>query len=233
MFSGLGGCRVGDTLAIDGPEGYHAATVKRLRIGETVAILGGDGHRAVGMIESIEGHRSSPTVGVALETVKHEERTGVLEVWTALPKGDRLEAMLDQLSQLGVTRWRAIECERSERKWSSVKPEKLSRVVVESAKQCDRAWFMEIGEPISFVSAIAEPGAVIADGSGDDAALLTLAGTPVVLIGPEGGWSDGERAMMGAHSVSTLRLGGNVLRLETAACAAAAVMSNHTRKANQ
>ena len=167
---------------------------------------------------------------------KADNLRSVIDALRAKMTPEQIEALENASRDIDVDAVRtayAIECERSERKWSSVKPEKLSRVVVESAKQCDRAWFMEIGEPISFVSAIAEPGAVIADGSGDDAALLTLAGTPVVLIGPEGGWSDGERAMMGAHSVSTLRLGGNVLRLETAACAAAAVMSNHTRKANQ
>ena len=229
MFSGLGDCRAGDTIDVDGPEGYHAATVKRCRIGETVAVLSGDGHRGIGTIQSIEGHKSSPTVGVLLEGVEHQSRAQSLEVWTALPKGDRLETMLDQLSQLGVSRWRALECERSERKWASVKPDKLARVLVESAKQCDRAWFMEIGEPITLADALAAPGVVVADAVGVDAASLAVGGTPVVLIGPEGGWSEGERAVMNDRAVPVVRLGGHVLRLETAACAAAAILTNRIR----
>lgn len=226
MFSGLGNCRAGDTLAVDGPEGYHAATVKRCRIGDTVGVLSGQGHRALGTIESIEGHKSSPTVGVLLSAVNRVECPQAVEVWTALPKGDRLETMLDQLSQLGVACWRSLECERSERKWGSVKTDKLARVVVESAKQCDRAWFMEIGEPISFEDAIGGPGVVVADETGDGAAVLGPAGRPVVLIGPEGGWADGERRLMGERAVRLVRLGGHVLRLETAACAAAAVINS-------
>lgn len=226
MFSGLADCRSGETVQVDGPEGYHAATVKRCRVGDTIALLSGVGDRAIGRIESIDGHKSSPVVSVTLGDVTSERRSSSVEIWSALPKGDRLESMLDQLSQLGVARWRALLCDRSERKWSSIKPTKLERVLIESAKQCDRAWVMEIAEPISFVDAIDAPGASAADADGAAAAELTLTSTPIVLIGPEGGWSDAERERMEERSLPIVRLGAHVLRLETAACCAAAVVGN-------
>lgn len=226
MFSGLAECRAGEQILVDGPEGYHAATVKRCRVGDTIGVLSGKGHRAIGRIESIEGHKSSPVLGVTLDDVIAEERAKSIEIWSALPKGDRLESMLDQLSQLGVSRWRALHCDRSERKWSSIKTAKLERAAIESAKQCDRAWFMEIAAPIAFDEAIDAPGVCVADADGRAVSDLAFDATPIVLVGPEGGWSAAERGKMKERSLSIVRLGGYVLRLETAACSAAAILSN-------
>ncbi len=227
VFSELAQYAKGALVGIDGSEAYHAATVKRIRVGDVVGVFDGRGTEADGVVEAITGHKTKPIVEIRLDgiqTVPKAER--VVEIWTALPKGDRLEAMVDQLSQLGVARWRAVECDRSERKWASVKCDKLVRTTHESAKQCGRAWFLEIGEPISFAEAIAQPGVVVADGSGAGITSDTHTSTSVVLlIGPEGGWSDDERQMMAEASVPMVRFGVHVLRLETAACAAAALMN--------
>jgi 16S rRNA (uracil1498-N3)-methyltransferase len=185
---------------------------------------GGEGQRS----HQISGHKTKPKIEIEIgEITTTPKPADGLEVWTALPKGDRLESMIDSLSQLGVNRWRAVLCDRSERKWSSVKPEKLERTTHESAKQCGRAWFMEIGEPIKLSEAIDAQGVIVADAGGGCATSFVSAGTnPIVLIGPEGGWSDAEREHSARAGVPTVRLGSNVLRLETAAVAAASMFVN-------
>lgn len=228
VFSDLAQAACGSVVSIAGQEGYHAATVKRVRIGDRVGVIDGVGHRGEGRLSSISGHKTRPTIEIEIGEIESVPRSASeVEVWTALPKGDRLETMIDQLSQIGVSRWRPLICDRSERKWEAVKREKIERVVQESAKQCDRAWFLGIGEPIAFEDAIGSCGVVVADGIGERATTLRADGTTrVVLIGPEGGWSEPERARIAEQSVTMVRVGGHVLRLETAAIAAGTVFVN-------
>ena len=82
--------------------------------------------------------------------------------------------------------------------------------------QCRRAWLPEVTQLGTFASASALPDAVLADAGGAPPSLER----PTVLIGPEGGWDDDERA----SGLSTVGLGQHVLRAETAAMAAAALL---------
>jgi 16S rRNA (uracil1498-N3)-methyltransferase len=145
-----------------------------------------------------------------------------LTLLAAAPKGDRLEGMIDGLSQVGVGTWSPLLSERTVVEPRAGKLERLHRVAIEAMKQCGRAWLLEIGESVGFDTALAGR-VVMADASGapyqrTGAEKLTL------LIGPEGGWSEAELATARVAGVQVARFGVHTMRTETAAMVAAAVV---------
>tara|TARA_R110002072_G_scaffold42064_11_gene118005 strand:+ start:23210 stop:23953 length:744 start_codon:yes stop_codon:yes gene_type:complete len=225
MFSDLGAIKPGQVFEIGGPEAHHAIRVKRVGTGHRVGLLDGCGRIGSGTVQAIKGPKSKPTMTIELLGIESFEPSKPrLEVYSALPKGDRLDRMIDQLSQLGVQSYRPLLCERSQRKPETVNIEKLERIAIEAAKQCHRPWLMEIGDPIGFEDAIKDPDAIVADASGEADIASVNPERVVILIGPEGGWSDDERGVIGATGVRVCRFGLFVLRIEAAACSASAIV---------
>ena len=151
-------------------------------------------------------------------------------IGSAVPKGSRSDAMVDQLSQVGVSRLILLRSERG----VVVDPrpgrlEKFRRRAIESAKQCRRAWIMEVDGPRDLASLLDEPnivGVILEPGplvkppwspppSWHAAAQL------LALVGPEGGWSPTELAAAQAAGFVPWSVGPHVMRIETAAVAAA------------
>ena len=226
LFSDLPQSAAGDRIEIEGEEAHHAARVKRVRPGERLLILDGEGCSAMGTLESVGGSRSKPLLRIDIDQVAHAAQIEPkLEVWASLPKGDRLERMIDQLTQLGVSVFRPLICERSQRKADSVRQDKLARIADEAMKQCQRPWRLRIDEPIAFDEAIRDPDATIADASGQNWDPNTNQMSRIVLlVGPEGGWSNTERASFVEAGVPVRCFGRFVLRIEAAACAASAIV---------
>lgn len=218
-FPDLPGATPHARLSLEGPEAHHAATVKRLRPGETVELFDGLGLVAPALVVAVTpGKRAS----IELDLGGPERVAPVaprVEVWSPPPKGDRLETMIDQLAQVGVALWRPLRTDRAER--DAFRADRLERVAIESAKQCGRAHPIAIGEWAT--PADAPPGALFADASGEP--IAPAAADAVLLIGPEGGWSDAERTA----APCTVRFTPHTMRLETAAVAGAACLLAHAR----
>ena len=226
MFSDLQHAKQGQHIQVDAEEAHHAAKVKRVRPGERLGLLDGCGHTATGILIAVTGSKARPGLDIEIEQINTAEPINPnLEVYTALPKGDHLDRMIDQLTQLGVSTFRPLLCERSQRKPETVRTEKLTRIASEAMKQCRRPWALKIEDPIPFHKAVGDPDAVIADATGDawdrniDSAPRT-----VILIGPEGGWSDQERAEFADSPARIRRFGPFVLRIEAAAAASSAMV---------
>ncbi|MEM9372033.1 MAG: RsmE family RNA methyltransferase [Planctomycetota bacterium] len=216
-FSDLSGLSVAaagaEEFVIEGPEAHHAVTVKRLRVGEPIQLFDGCGMVAEGSALHVEtGKRAS--VVVRIEAVTESVRPPArLEVWCPPPKGDRLEWLIDQLSQVGVACWRPMKTDRVER--NAFRTDKLERVCVESAKQCGRDWLLEIGPWAGFDELLSDPRAWLADASGSAGTISGRDG--VIGFGPEGGWSPHEIEAFRATDRPVLRFGAHVMRIETAA----------------
>ncbi len=229
-FSDLGALSPGVSFELVAQEAHHAARVKRIRTNEQIGILDGQGRIGTGVVREIAGAKSKPKITIELREIKaFEPISPVVEIWSALPKGDRLDRMIDQLAQLGVSTFRPLLCDRSQRKPETIRQDKLERIANEAAKQCHRPWNLKIDDPIAFADAINDPDAVLADASGDSwpGPRSGSGGSNtriVLLIGPEGGWSDAERAQIAATQVRMIRFGVFVLRIEAAACAASSVV---------
>jgi len=210
-------------------EAHHARKVLRLKVGDAVELFDGRGGVGEGVIQAWD---QGATIAVQQWTSVAPPRP-VLTIAAAIPKGPRADDMVNQLSQLSVDRLIPLLAERSVVDPRPAKVERFARAAVESAKQCGRAWLMRVEPPTPFdrvlageydVRLMARPGG----GSTDLGTQLRAASSVLVLIGPEGGWSDAEIAQSERAGCLPWSLGPHVLRIETAACAAAAVIRYET-----
>jgi len=139
----------------------------------------------------------------------------------ALTKGEKPETAVQKLTELGVDRIVPFAAARSIARWEGDRAERhlarLRKVAREAAMQSRRAHLPVVDDVVDFAAAAAIPGACLADAGGAAPSL----GRPVVLVGPEGGWSDEERGA----GLPTVGLGPFVLRAETAALTAGALFA--------
>ncbi|MCU1346901.1 MAG: methyltransferase, RsmE family, partial [Acidimicrobiia bacterium] len=136
-------------------------------------------------------------------------------------KGDRPEWLVQKLTEIGVDRIVPLVAARSVVRWDGDRAtsalERLRRVAREAAMQSRRPRLPVVEAPVPFATAVAWPGACVTSPEGSAPSLTH----PVVLVGPEGGWTDEELAAAGAQTT----LGQQVLRSETAALVAASLLT--------
>jgi 16S rRNA (uracil1498-N3)-methyltransferase len=213
---------------LEDDDAHHLGHVLRLRSGEEVIATDGRGRWARtawrGTAE-LEPVRDAPGVG-GDGTVQSERRAEpALTVAFAPVKGERPEWVVQKLTELGIDRIVPLRSERSVVRWSGARGpatvEKLRRVAREAAAQCRRVWLPEITDTVRFsdLASLGAPGEVVlAQLSGDRPSLRQH----VVAVGPEGGWSTDELA----SGLPTVGFGLSVLRAETAAVTAGALLAS-------
>ncbi|MCW2700620.1 MAG: rsmE [Blastococcus sp.] len=226
-----------DELLVDGSEGRHAVEVLRLTPGETVRI--GDGRGVVADGEVLQAGTQGLRVAVrARYEVPRPNPEFVLV--QALPKGDRGPLAVELATELGVdrivpwtasrcvTRWREDRAEKGLAKWRSA-----ARA---AAKQSRRPHLPEVPAPMTTrevcgLLADADLAVVLHEQARRPLAELPIppTGTVVVVVGPEGGLTDGEVVAFRAAGAHAVRLGPEVLRTSTAGAAALAALSTRTR----
>ena len=220
-----------DRVALVGAEGRHAAVVRRLRVGEAVDLVDGRGTRATCVIAAVT--KDGLVCDVQQRTTEPPPALRIVLV-QALAKGDRGELAVELATEVGVdvvVPWSASRCVV---KWEGARGEKaLERwraTAREAGKQSRRAHHPEVSPLASTAEVVAllggaALGLVLHESA--DAALTGIAlptsGDVVLVVGPEGGVSEGELASFAAATV--VRLGPSVLRTSTAGAVAAAVVS--------
>mgnify|MGYP000046786669 FL=1 len=210
------------TFTLDGDEGRHAATVKRMREGEVIHLCDGQGTRAIATVVKV--HKNSLDLGIDQFTFEEapEPRFVVVQ---ALAKGERAELAVEMLTEVGadaIIPWRA---EHSIGKWDSVEKglEKWRRTSRESAKQSRRAWIPEISNLKSTAEVcelMSQAQSVFVLHESADQALAASAireqGTIMIVVGPEGGISPDELAAFSAAGARVVHMGASVMRTSTA-----------------
>lgn len=216
------------TVRLDGDEARHAARVRRLQPGDEVQLFDGRGGEATGTLVSVS--RESVEIRIERRTPLRDMTASRLTVASAIPKGSRAEWMVEKLSELGVAALWPLVATRSVVEPGAGKIEKWRRIAREASKQCGRNDVMQIVPPVQLDRLLprlagldriwlAEPSGIPADPRGSP-----LSG--LVLIGPEGGFDDAERAALIGNGAAPLRIARHILRVETAAVAAAAILLN-------
>src|ERR1700722_19981059 len=222
-----GGLTLG-VMTLDGPEGHHAAAVRRLRPGERADVSDGAGTLAECVVTAVG--KDSVTLDVrALHAVPAPRPR--LTVAQALAKGDRGELAVELMTEVGVdgvipwaaarsiTKWQAERGAKALAKWRAT--------AREAAKQSRRAWLPEVTDLASTATLAKRVPAAYAIVLEADAPAklhelpLPQAGEVLLLVGPEGGISPAERAILRDAGAVEARLGPTVLRTSTAGAAAA------------
>lgn len=204
-----------DRPTLSSADRHHLERVRRLRPGDEVVVSDGLGRWREGTLGS--GGAVDPTGDVHTD----ERATPSITVAFALTKGERPELAVQKLTELGADVIVPFTATRSVVRWDEQRAdgnvERLRRVAREAAMQCRRSWLPEVGDLASFSSVRALPGATLAEAGGKPPSL----DRPTILIGPEGGWTDEERAC----GLPFVALGPHVLRAETAAMAATSLLA--------
>lgn len=214
----------GERVAVEGDEAHHAIRSKRLSSGDLVELLNGRGGVLVGeIIETVKLGKQGWRLDLTVRESRVEERPSPrVDVISAAAKGARLEHMIDELSQVGVASWSPLVSKRSVVEPRSGKLHRLERVASEASKQCGRAWVMEIGEQIDLGRALDRTNVIVADASGQG--YQPVPGDATILVGPEGGWTEEELALARKRGAAVHSFGRHVMRIETAAVVASAVV---------
>ncbi|MCW2502014.1 MAG: rsmE [Actinomycetia bacterium] len=223
----------GDSFVLDGPEGRHAAVVRRLAAGESLLLADGRGGTATCQVAATGKDSLRLAVLGRAQQPAPEPRVTVVQ---ALPKGDRGELAVELMTEAGideivpwqaarcVTRWREGRGEKSLARWRSA--------AREAAKQSRRAWVPVVADPVgtAAVAALlagAGVGLVLHEEASVPLSSVPLPrgeGSVLLVVGPEGGISPDELAEFAAAGARSVRLGESVLRTSTAGVAAAAVV---------
>jgi 16S rRNA (uracil1498-N3)-methyltransferase len=223
----------GVMVTLDGPEGRHAADVRRLATGEAICLTNGAGVVASGVVAEVR--RGS--LDVQLDSVEtHTQHSPRLVAVQALAKGGRDEDAIEAMTEVGVDEIIGWSASRSIAKWTDRTSSRWQDTVNAASKQSRRAWWPAVSGPASTRAvadriAAASLALVLHESARQPLAAVEVprVGEVVVVIGPEGGISEEELASFAEAGGRVVRLGDSVLRSSTAGVAALSVLCARTR----
>ncbi len=218
-------------IDLAGPQAHHLRDVLRLPAGEIVEVFDETGASGRGRIASV----TPAGVSVEVDEITPARANGLyLTIAAAVPKAARADWMIEKLSELGVDALVPLSTRRSVVLPRGLgKLDRWRRLAAESAEQSARTGVMRI-EPLTELPVIIERaksagGALWHLSLDEDAVpilqlISPLPGTLTVFVGPEGGWTTEESDAFRAAQIVPVRLTRTILRVETAAVAAAAII---------
>ncbi|NEW28077.1 16S rRNA (uracil(1498)-N(3))-methyltransferase [Nocardia cyriacigeorgica] len=221
----------GGIAVLDGPEGRHAATVRRIRVGEQITLS--DGRGLLAESEVVAAQRDRLELAVRSTTVAAPARPPVTVV-QALPKSDRSELAVELMTEAGadvIVPWQAARCVAN---WEAKADKGIGKwraAAKSAARQSRRPYIPEVTglhrtvDLLTTVRAAKADGAVVAalHESGESRfTALPLSDAPAIMliVGPEGGLDDAELSALAEAGAEVVLLGPTVLRTSTAAAVA-------------
>jgi 16S rRNA (uracil1498-N3)-methyltransferase len=217
-----------DRIVLDGPEGRHAADVRRLRAGEAVDVADGRGLLVQGVVVEASRGRLVIEVRQRLDVPQPSPRLVGVQ---ATAKGGRDTDAVEAMTEVGVDAIVGWEADRSVARWTERTSEKWATTAREAAKQARRPWVPDVSGPLTTAQVAellrASALALVLHESATDAlpdVAVPPAGDVVVVIGPEGGITDEELEAFAEAGARTCRIGRSVLRTSTAGVAALSIL---------
>lgn len=220
-----------DLTELQGDQAHHAIHVMRLSVGDRLELFDGTGQNY--QAEIIEIQKRKVRVRILTTTISPRKMTRAITVATAIPKGDRQRFLVEKLVELGVKCLIPLKTQRSVAVASDNTVERFQKWTIEACKQCQRDELMKISQQrttkqlieafqgstdLKFLAQPAATESLSAVNINDDSGV-------VVAIGPEGGFDLEELAAFENSGWLSVSLSPFVLRIETAAITASAVLS--------
>ena len=224
------GLSTNQELALDGDAFMHLCKVLRCREGDRVVLFNGQGGEYTAVLKAIEKKRAIAEVQEFIAV----NRAPALDwqLLQAISKGDRMDYTLQKSTELGVRSVQPLFSERSvvalDEKRSLKKEQHWAGVVRSACEQCGMNRVPEISEIRRLDDGLSNVSAdvrLMLDPDADDSILdVEITGSVALLVGPEGGLSESEIERARQAGFRGVRMGERVLRTETAAVVAAAVL---------
>jgi len=205
----------------------HLAKVLRARSGDELILFNGDGREFMGAIESVRGSRVSASVGDS-RGVDRESPLAITLV-QCVPRGDRMDFIVQKATELGVARLVPVLSQRSvvrlDKTHSESKAIHWRAVAVSACEQCGRNRVPAIEPAKPLLDYLGEPASgtgpkLVFEPDSADAHPAAPGGAAEIAIGPEGGFAPDELEAFRVAGYSQVGLGPRILRAETAAIAA-------------
>ena len=234
----------GSVVELPRETGAHLAKVLRARSGDEIVLFNGDGREFTGAVEKVQGSRVSASIGAA--RIIDRESPFRLTLVQCVPRGDRMDFIVQKATELGVVRIIPVLSRRSvvrlDENQAASKQAHWRSVAVSACEQCGRNRLPSVTAPqplLNYLGALGRP-------AGDEGLRLVLEPEPArrtghaarsmditslqamsraeIAIGPEGGFAPEELEAFDLSAFSRVALGPRVLRTETAAIASVVIL---------
>ncbi len=224
---------VDQSCILDPIESNHASRVLRLPVGAPVEVFDGKGTLAEGTIEQISRDKVVIKPSRITQATACEQPKIILAV--SFAKGQRFDWLVEKCTELGVDHIAAVQFERTVKLGKAETVQRLSKITISAAKQSGRLFLpiltgpAKLNETISFLQS-EYPESMLIYGSPDGQAFSQLTQLPqpeniIVLIGPEGGFTEQEAEYFDGLKARPVCIHPNILRVETAAVAFCSLLS--------
>ena len=209
----------GSLITLSGKEAWHALGVRRLDVGDPIRLFDGKGAHALAIVESLEGRNQASLRVAELTQIPLQQPDIILA--SAIAKGHRQSTMLDMATQLGISAWRPLLCDRSVSRVGKNSYQRWQRICLEACKQSGSAWLPELlpatkPEDVAIKACAEGREVLLAHPDGVDFELSSDT-DKLIIVGPEGGFTEDEVRRIVAAGATTFSLGHHILRIETAA----------------
>jgi 16S rRNA (uracil1498-N3)-methyltransferase len=225
------------TPLITGADANHIRNVLRLRPGHTIALFDGLGNAYSATITDISAEAVAVSLGPKLGS--DTESPVAITLAPALLKSGKMDTLLRQTTELGISRWAPFIADRSvpapDSRRAEKKRSRWQSIARESMKQCRRNRMPEIGGIVGWDEILgmaddADLSLIFWEGEDEPADLLSLKKTSpppetiLVIVGPEGGFTGSEVRRARDRNILSVSLGPRILRAETAVLTACALV---------
>lgn len=225
----------GDKVIITGSDVKHITRVLRLTPGEKIDVAAGAGKEFEVIIREITN--KEVLCQIAAQRNVSTEPPVSLTLYQGLPKSDKMELVIQKVTEVGITRVVPVICERTvvklDDKKASERQVRWQRIAEEAAKQSRRTAIPEVSAPISFTSAVSQINSDIFaimpweehSANGLKEMLKPVSGKHIaVFIGPEGGFTRSEAELAKNKGIRLVSLGPRIMRTETAGIITVAIV---------
>ena len=224
-----------DVIIFQDEESHHIKDVLRKKPGDSIWVTDGEGRLWLCVIEKSFKKRVEAKIIQEIEERNDPEEEITLAA--PIPKGKRIDFMIEKATELGIRKFRPLITQRSE--IETCKRDRLRRIAISAIKQSERTILPEIEEPTHF-------GKVLEQIKNYDIAIMGFKESKeildgiikgkkkiLVIVGPEGGFTQEEYESALKCGIIPVTLGKTTLRIETAAIALLSIIMNEITKSKK
>ncbi|MDE2850936.1 MAG: RsmE family RNA methyltransferase [Acidobacteriota bacterium] len=209
-----------ETVEVEGADHRHLFRARRLKVGDRVRLVDGRGAARWSVVDQVTARRAVLRVEGAAPVL---EPARPVALFVSSLRPERAAWLVEKATELGLRELRWFVSERTSRSLAERALERQRRVAKSALEQSGGAWLPEIGAPVPLEDVPIGAGSVALHPGAATPFVAVAGSAEVVVVGPEGGFSEREIEELAARGAVTAHLGPRVLRTETTAVAALAV----------